>query len=133
MFIDVKTTLPTYAYINLPGQYFNWDSNSKVEIYIGKSLFIEATYDVILMNFEDSCVKYTRENTYDLCNTEALTNFMEKHVGCTIPFAESHLTICRKNETKKVSKRDKYKHVWLCPQKAPDMYYVWSRPYCIGK
>ena len=92
--VQITTKLHTYIYINLPGQFSNEDSTSKVEVKIRNRLFIEVTYEVLKMNFEKSCKKYPGKLTYDKCKFAAAEDTMRANVGCVVPYMNSKLPIC---------------------------------------
>ena len=98
--VEIVTNLQAYVYINLPGQFNNDDSKSKVEIKMNKKLFIEVTYEVLKMNFENDCRKYKDDFTYDFCTFHFMDTIMKKRVGCTVPYHTSDLTVCKsRNES----------------------------------
>ena len=92
--VVMTTKLHIYIYINLPGQFSNADSKSKVEIKIRNKLFIEVTYEVLKMNFEKSCRKYSHELTYDKCKFAAAEEAMHANLGCAVPHMNSKLPVC---------------------------------------
>ena len=102
--VEIVTNFDAYVYVNLPGQFNNDGSKSRVVITKNKMLFIEVTYEVLKMTSEETCKKYNSTQTYDCCTYQALAKVMGKHLQCTVPYHRSNMTICAgENNAKEVS------------------------------
>ena len=69
-------------------------------------LFRSVTYEVFQMSDEEKCFKYSKDYSYDNCNFNGLEKFFVE-VGCSVPYLESNVTVCRDTTLK--AKVDKTK------------------------
>ena len=106
--------MPAYIFIQQPGEFFE-NSMSRLEIHLGKCLFIELTYELYLKNLNDECIpdrpesctcmNYGVGRTYDDCTEDALEKNMMTKMKCVVPFLRSNHTVCKsKAKTEQVFK-----------------------------
>ena len=56
--VSLETLLPIYVYVNIPGQFHNGDSYSKIEVTLRQCLFIELSYEILIQNDHSSCRRW---------------------------------------------------------------------------
>ena len=56
--VSLVTFVPIYLYVNIPGQFHNGDSYSKIEVLLHECLFIELTYEILIQNDASTCRKF---------------------------------------------------------------------------
>ena len=96
--------MSVYIFVQQNGQ-FSENGKSRLEIQLGKCLFIELSYEIFIQNMDTGCsthnpdgckcLDYDNVRTYDDCNEEAIElNMMDKN-KCVVPFLRSNKTICK--------------------------------------
>ena len=97
-FVDIVSKMPLYVFLNLPGQFYHEDARSKIQVNTGESLFLDVTYEVLKINNDPSCSHYDRDS-YDRCKLDQVGHFLDKNLGCTVPFMENTTSAMCRNET----------------------------------
>ena len=97
-FVDLVSRMPLYVFLNLPGQFYHEDARSKLQVNTGESLFLDVTYEVLKINNDPSCAHYDRVS-YDKCKLEQVGEFLDKTLGCSVPFMENTTSVMCRNET----------------------------------
>merc|ERR1711994_472913 len=83
--VSIATHVPIYLYVNIPGQFHNGDSYSKIEVLLHECLFIELTYEILIQNDASTCRKFNKSETYDECSERAALENLAGEYGCTAP------------------------------------------------
>ena len=101
--VSIATHVPIYLYVNIPGQFHNGDSYSKIEVLLRECLFIELTYEILIQNDASTCRKFNKSETYDECSERAALENLTGEYGCTAPYLTSPpcLPICQGQEKAK--------------------------------
>ena len=101
--VSIATHVPIYLYVNIPGQFHNGDSYSKIEVLLQECLFIELTYEILIQNDASTCRKFNKSETYDECSERAALENLTGEYGCTAPYLTSPpcLPICQGQEKAK--------------------------------
>lgn len=91
-FVDIIPRMSVNIYLNLPHQFWNLDSKSKIQAKSGKTLFLDVSYDIFRSNFDEKCKNYEhfQENYETNANTiaeiETKTNI--EYIGLNIDFSK---------------------------------------------
>ena len=95
--VSLVTFIPIYLYVNIPGQFHNGDSHSKIEVVLQECLFIELTYEIQIQNDVSTCRKFNESETYDECSERVALENLTAQFGCTAPYLASPpcLPICQ--------------------------------------
>ena len=95
--VSLVTFVPIYLYVNIPGQFHNGDSYSKIEVLLHECLFIELTYEILIQNDASTCRKFNESETYDECSERVALENLTGQYGCTAPYLASPpcLPICQ--------------------------------------
>ena len=105
--VSIVTFVPIYLYVNIPGQFHNGDSYSKIEVLLHECLFIELTYEILIQNDASTCRKFNQSETYDECSERVALENLTSQFGCTAPYLASPpcLPICQgQDKAKQVEK-----------------------------
>ena len=110
--IQIFTKMPVYIFVKQAGQFFE-NSRSRLEIQLGKCLYIEMAYEVFIQNMNAgctpakpdicNCLNYDVDLTYDDCTEGAVETNMIDRIKCVVPFLRSNKTVCNeKGDIKQV-------------------------------
>ena len=86
--IDIKFFKSLYIFFNMPNQFYNDDSKSKLVANVGEKLFLDITYEILKNNFGKTCKSY-RNNSYDSCKATEIKRRLLKKFNFTVPFLTS--------------------------------------------
>ena len=64
-FVDVVPKMSVYVYLNLPHQFWNLDSRSKVQVNLEETLFLDVSYDLLKSNHDENCKNYGNSQVND--------------------------------------------------------------------
>ena len=64
--VDIHFSKSIYVYFNMPNQFYNDDSKSKLVAHVGEKLFLDITYEILKNNIGKTCKSYN-DKSYDFC------------------------------------------------------------------
>ena len=110
--IVFETNMPVYIFIKYPGVFYD-NEKSRLEVILGKCLFIELIYEIYKKSMNAGCKQKQPGSctcldyddlTYDDCTETALEKHLMEKLNCVVPFINSTNTVCKvKNIRKQVS------------------------------
>ena len=90
------------------GEFFE-NSRSRLEVQLGKCLFLEVNYELYLKNenieCDESkpgschCTNYDKGELYDDCTQNNLEKILREKTNCVVPFiATNHTHVCKNSD-----------------------------------
>ena len=118
--VDIKFRRSIYIYINVPFQFMDSTSRTKIQANLNEDLFLDTNYEIIKNNFGKHCRKYSNTNFggYDRCELIHQDRYIRAKYNCTVPyFSKKGDKICRGAIAKKAAQYlDTVRHTnTLCP------------------
>ena len=97
--------MPVYIFVNHKGEFFN-NYRTRLEVQLGKCLFLELNYELYIKNKNIDCVEsrpdscqctnYDKGRLYDDCTQHALEKILRENINCVVPFIQTnHTNVCR--------------------------------------
>ena len=108
--LKFKVKLPAYIHIKQTGQFYE-NSRSRLEIGIGKCLFIELTYNIFKRHpntkchvnnstkNDCGCKIYQEKDTYDDCTEGEVEKDLIENFQCAVPYLTSQHGACSEKVT----------------------------------
>ena len=102
--VDIHFSKSIYVYFNMPNQFYNDDSKSKLVAHVGEKLFLDITYEILKNNIGKTCKSYN-DKSYDFCKATEIKRRILNRFNCTVPFLyTSKYKLCNTNISGEASK-----------------------------
>ncbi|TRY78401.1 hypothetical protein TCAL_10417 [Tigriopus californicus] len=97
--VQVESKINIFVFLHHPGQFNDFNSKTKMHSILGKSLFIDITYEITVNTLgEESEIPCATEMDYafDNCMSQEVVGKLVTRHGCSLPYlpSKSGSTIC---------------------------------------
>lgn len=122
---DIMFSKSIYIYFNMPQQFYNDDSKSKIQANVGERQYLDITYEILKNNFAKNCKSYN-SNSYDFCKATEIENIIWAKFNCTVPFlTTSTVNVCNMKKISGEASKYFYKLIYTkldqCPSPCTNM------------